>query len=82
MADVSYRGRSGDSKFPDASFPFKNDFDTETLGFTPRYVWQGAVFDRTNKLIAGVDLYHTQQDNKSTRASSRRCPPRRPASRT
>ena len=65
LADVSYRDRSGDSKFPDASFPFKNDFNTETLGFTPRYVWQGAVFDRTNKLIAGVDLYHTQQDNKS-----------------
>ena len=65
MADVSYRDRSGDSKFPDASFPFKNDFNTETLGFTPRYVWQGDVFDRTNKLIAGVDLYHTQQDNKS-----------------
>jgi iron complex outermembrane receptor protein len=65
LADVSYRDRSGDSKFPDASFPFKNDFDTETLGFTPRYMWQGDVFDRTNKLIAGVDLYHTQQDNKS-----------------
>ncbi|MCK7505981.1 MAG: TonB-dependent receptor [Desulfobacterales bacterium] len=65
LADLSYRDRSGDSKFPDASFPFKNDFDTETLGFTPRYVWQGNVFDRTNKLIAGVDLYHTQQDNKS-----------------
>jgi len=65
LADVSYRDRSGDSKFPDAFFPFKNDFDTETLGFTPRYVLQGNVFDRTNKLIAGVDLYHTQQDNKS-----------------
>lgn len=65
LADVSYRDRSGDSKFPDASFPYKNDFDTETLGFTPRYVLQGNVFDRTNKLIAGVDLYHTQQDNKS-----------------
>jgi iron complex outermembrane receptor protein len=65
LADLSYRDRSGDSKFPDASFPFKNDFDTETLGFTPRYVLQGNVFDRTNKLIAGVDLYHTQQDNKS-----------------
>jgi iron complex outermembrane receptor protein len=65
LADVSYRDRSGDSKFPDAFFPFKNDFDTETLGFTPRYVWQGAVFERTNKLIAGVDLYHTSQDNKS-----------------
>jgi iron complex outermembrane receptor protein len=65
LADVSYRDRSGDSKFPDTFFPFKNDFDTETLGFTPRYVWQGAVFDHTNKLIAGVDLYHTQQNNTS-----------------
>ena len=65
LADLSYRDRSGDSKFPDAFFPFKNDFDTETLGFTPRYVLQGNVFDRTNKLIAGVDLYHTQQDNTS-----------------
>ncbi len=65
VADVSYRDRSGDSKFPDAFFPYKNDFDTETVAFTPRYVWQGSVFNRTNKLIAGVDLYQTHQDNKS-----------------
>lgn len=65
VADLSYRDRSGDAKFPDASFPFKNDFTTETLGFTPRYVWQGEVADFANKLIAGVDLYRTSQDNKS-----------------
>jgi iron complex outermembrane receptor protein len=65
LADVSYRDRSGESKFPDASFPYESDFDTETLAFTPRYVWRGAVFDRANKLIAGVDLYRTRQDNKS-----------------
>jgi iron complex outermembrane recepter protein len=65
VADLSYRDRSGDSKFPDASFPFKNEFTTGTLGFTPRYVWQGDVFDRGNKLIAGVDLYRVSQDNTS-----------------
>jgi iron complex outermembrane recepter protein len=65
LADVSYRDRSGDSKFPDVSFPYKSDFDTETLGLTPRYVLQGNVLDHTNKLITGVDLYHTHQENKS-----------------
>jgi iron complex outermembrane receptor protein len=65
VADLSYRDRSGDSRFPDASFPFKNDFTTETLGFTPRYVRQGAILDHAHKLIAGIDLYRTSQDNKS-----------------
>jgi iron complex outermembrane receptor protein len=65
VADLSYRDRSGDSRFPDASFPFKNDFSTETLGFTPRYLWQGDLFGHGNKLIAGVDLYRVSQDNRS-----------------
>jgi iron complex outermembrane receptor protein len=65
VTDLSYRDRSGDSKFPDASFPFKNEFTTETLGFTPRYVWQGDLFGRGNKLVAGVDLYRVSQDNQS-----------------
>jgi iron complex outermembrane recepter protein len=65
VADLSYRDRSGDSKFPDASFPFKNEFTTGNLGFTPRYVWQGDVFGHGNKLIAGVDLYRVSQDNTS-----------------
>lgn len=65
VADLSYRDRSGDSRFPDTSFPFKNEFSTETVGFTPRYIWQGDVFDRGNKLVAGVDLYRVSQDNKS-----------------
>ena len=65
VADLSYRDRSGDSKFPDASFPFKNEFTTETLGFTPRYLWQGDLFGYGNKLIAGVDLYRVNQDTTS-----------------
>ena len=65
VADLSYRDRSGDSRFPDASFPFKNEFTTETVGFTPRYIWQGDLFDHGNKLVAGVDLYRVSQDNKS-----------------
>ncbi|MFO7706842.1 MAG: TonB-dependent receptor [Desulfobacterales bacterium] len=65
VADLSYRDRSGDSRFPDVSFPFKNEFTTETLGFTPRYLWQGDLFGHGNKLIAGVDLYRVSQDNKS-----------------
>jgi iron complex outermembrane receptor protein len=64
-ADTSYRKRTSKSKFPDPDFPFKNDVETETVGFTPRYIWDGSLFERGNRLVAGVDLYSADQDNKS-----------------
>ncbi|MFO7680058.1 MAG: hypothetical protein R6X34_08405, partial [Chloroflexota bacterium] len=74
VADLSYRDRSGDSRFPDASFPFKNEFTTETLGFTPRYIWQGDLFDHGNKLTAGVDLYRVSQGMKALLKSNLKRP--------
>jgi len=63
--DTSYRKRVSKSEFPDPAFPFKNDVDTKTIGFTPGYVWDGSVFSRGNRLVAGVDLYFADQDSKS-----------------
>jgi iron complex outermembrane receptor protein len=65
LADLSYRERISESKFPDESFPFRNDVDTDTIGFTPRYVWDGEILSRGNRLVAGVDLYGSKQDAKS-----------------
>lgn len=65
LADLSYRERISESKFPDESFPFRNNVDTDTIGFTPRYIWDGEIFSRGNRLVAGVDLYGSKQDAKS-----------------
>jgi iron complex outermembrane receptor protein len=65
LADLSYRERISESKFPDESFPFRNNVDTDTVGFTPRYIWDGEIFSRGNRLVAGVDLYGSKQDAKS-----------------
>lgn len=65
LADLSYRERISESKFPDESFPFENDVDTDTFGFTPRYIWDGEIFSLGNRLVAGVDLYGSKQDSQS-----------------
>jgi len=65
LADLSYRERISESKFPDETFPFENDVDTDTIGFTPRYIWDGEIFSLGNRLVAGVDLYGSKQDSQS-----------------
>ena len=65
LADLSYRERISESKFPDESFPFENDVDTDTIGFTPRYIWDGEIFSLGNRLVAGVDLYGSKQDSQT-----------------
>ncbi len=65
LADLSYRERISESKFPDDSFPFENDVDTDTIGFTPRYILNKEIFGRENRVVAGVDLYGSKQDSQS-----------------
>jgi len=65
LADLSYRERISESAFPDEDFPFENDIDTDTMGFTPRYILEKEIFNRENRLVAGVDLYRSKQDAKS-----------------
>ena len=64
-ADLSYRDRESDSRFPDPQFPSAAEGETETWALTPRYVWDGAVLNRANTLIGGIDLYWTKQDLKA-----------------
>jgi len=62
-ADISYRGRDIGQKFVNSSYI--SYAETKTWGFTPRYIWDGEIFERGNTLIAGVDLYWSEQDVQS-----------------
>jgi len=65
VADAAFRNRKSDAFFPDPSFPFQNELDTDTWSLTPRWIYDGNVFGRSNRLIAGVDLYWNDQDTRS-----------------
>jgi len=64
VSDFSYRSRSSDAFFPDPTgvFPQATSYYTVSWGITPRYVWSADLFERRNTLIAGVDLYWSDQD--------------------
>jgi iron complex outermembrane receptor protein len=61
-ADTAYRDRINDSRFPDPLFPFATKNHTDTWSFTPRYTWEGQILGFSNNVIAGVDLYKSDQD--------------------
>ena len=62
LTDVSLRDRDTKSDFPDPLFPFVIDSNIRTNGLSSRYIWSGSLFDRANTLVAGADLYQSNQD--------------------
>jgi len=62
LTDFSYRERKSRAEFPDPLFPYITDNETQTWALTPRYTWSGEILDHGNTLIAGVDLYWSEQD--------------------
>ena len=67
VADLSYRNRKGEAQFPDPTtvFPQASNTESETWAITPRYVWDGQLFNHPNTLIVGIDFYWSEQDIKS-----------------
>jgi iron complex outermembrane receptor protein len=65
LTDLSYRERQNKAEFPDPSFPYITDNKTQTWALTPRYTWSGEILRRGNTLIAGVDIYWSEQDLKA-----------------
>jgi iron complex outermembrane receptor protein len=63
MTDVSYRNRETDTDWMSSGFVQNSVIDTWSL--TPRYVWSRAIAGHRNTLIAGMDLYWTDQDTES-----------------
>lgn len=63
--DFSYRDRESEAQFPDPLFPSATESETETWAITPRYSWNGKIVDHVNTLIAGVDIYWSEQDVKA-----------------
>lgn len=61
-ADISYRNRSSDAVFPDATNPLATDSNLKTWGLTPKYVLKGEIFKHKNAFVAGADFYWTEQD--------------------
>jgi iron complex outermembrane receptor protein len=62
LTEFSYRERKNRAEFPDPLFPYITDNKTKTWALTPRYTWSGEILDHGNTLIAGVDLYWSEQD--------------------
>ena len=62
VADLSYRNRSSEAVFPDSTSPLATDSNSETWGVTPRYVWNGDIFNHKNTLVTGADFYWSEQD--------------------
>jgi len=65
VADLSYRERDSKSDFPDPLFPYVLDSTVDTWAFTPRHVWRTDISGHGNTLIAGADLYRSEQDLKT-----------------
>lgn len=60
VADISYRKRDSETEW--VSWLWTTKTETKTKGFTPHYIWEGALAGHTNTFIAGVDLYWTDMD--------------------
>lgn len=56
-ADLSYRHREVSDFFP--SYNFKDRRNLSTWGFTPKYILDNPLWNRSNKLIFGLDFYHS-----------------------
>ncbi len=65
MADVFLRDRKSEAVFPDTTSPLATKTGFVTWGLTPRFVWDGALLGRDNKLIVGIDVYASRQDTDS-----------------
>jgi iron complex outermembrane receptor protein len=63
VTDFSYRERETKAIFPDPSgiFPQGTQGKTETWSVTPRYIREEEILDHENTLIAGIDLYWSEQ---------------------
>ncbi|NIM96819.1 MAG: TonB-dependent receptor, partial [candidate division Zixibacteria bacterium] len=59
--DSSSRDRETESQFF-AFGTFVEERETDTWAITPRYVWNGEISNHANSLIAGVDIYWSEQD--------------------
>ena len=59
--DSSYRDRESEAQFL-AFGTFVEERETDTWAITPRYVWNGEIFNHANTLIAGGDIYWSEQD--------------------
>ncbi len=60
--DSSYRDRESEAQFFSAFGTFVEERQTDTWAITPRYVWNGKISNHANSLIAGVDIYWSEQD--------------------
>jgi iron complex outermembrane receptor protein len=60
VTDFSWRERESESEF--VEYTSAEERETKTWAIAPRYTWRGELFSRSNTLIAGVDLYRSEQD--------------------
>ncbi len=62
--DFSYRRKKTDSYFPTSRLNTKRNL-IKTFGVTPKYTLDNSIFNHDNKLIAGLDYYHTNYTSNS-----------------
>jgi iron complex outermembrane receptor protein len=56
--DLSYRIADSEALF-NGAIPFLQKNDKKIWGFTPRYLWEGNIFNNKNTIIAGIDIYRS-----------------------
>jgi len=64
VADVSYRKRDSETNW--VSWLWTMETETKTKGFTPHYIWEGALAGHKNTFIGGVDLYWATMDSMTS----------------
>ncbi|MFC1811832.1 TonB-dependent receptor [Thermodesulfobacteriota bacterium] len=65
VMDLSYRISDSELQDNSAWGAFVQKNDKKTWAFTPRYLWDGNIFNHKNTFIAGVDLYSSDYDVKN-----------------
>ncbi len=63
VSDISYRERETDWRWQ--LYGIASESRLRTWSFTPRYILDGEIAGHGNKLIAGADLYWSEQDVKN-----------------
>jgi iron complex outermembrane receptor protein len=63
VSDFSYRNRESDTNWISQSFVQESMIDTWAI--LPRYILKADIFEHSNTLIGGIDLYRSDQTTKS-----------------
>jgi len=63
--DLSYRTTDSELNDRSAWGMFTQKTDKNTWAFTPRYLWDGRIFNKNNTIVSGIDFYFSEYNVKN-----------------